>query len=591
MSLTNPFSTGFTLEVPNSSTRFPVGLPASANSVPTVNPTTYTTTLTSFQITNTTSALAYILGFYPAGFNSAVDPPQSNPFGMTYSQYNAAVAVHTLFSGLSAGSHTFTTLQLQNIVITSQMIRSWNNVNINPLTKAQINTLSGIMVSAHVTAGGASYVTGTYSNVQITGGSGSLAYGTITVNGGGQVSSIVITAGGFGFQSGDILTCANSDLNSPAGYGFTATPSTFAPTAVTIVSPSSTNAFPAGAYTIVANDQYFICEQPGTGNWYVSASGDGTNWPGLTTATIESRSDQVIAVDAFSGGTVVIFGSRSMEFWQDNGTQPFQYVRNNGAQQDWGLAARWSRAYFGNSIAFLGQNFQGQTQVLMFEGYVPNPISTPDIDNIINSFPVINDAIAYSYTLDGHQFYRITFPTANRTLDYDLLTGIWNEAQSGISSTPQRHLSALGVSYNYSNYASDATNGNIYYIDSTNNTDNGSLIQREADSVHINSGGDEDGLDEVLLEMDTGNGTPSANAIGDSDNPQIGLRVSKNYGKTFGGTRFAPLGKQGQYVGPLAKWRLLGTSKDFVLKFICTSAVPFFIKFASATMRKGINRK
>ena len=43
------------------------------------------------------------------------------------------------------------------------------------------------------------------------------------------------------------------------------------------------NAFPVGANTVVFNDSYFICEQPGTGNFSISASNDGTSWNVLAT--------------------------------------------------------------------------------------------------------------------------------------------------------------------------------------------------------------------------------------------------------------------------------------------------------------------
>ncbi len=75
-----------------------------------------------------------------------------------------------------------------------------------------IATLSGL-------AGGSLYVAGTYSNVPLTGGSGSGATASIVVNVGGAVSSATLVSGGTGYNIGDVLSASNSNLGG-AGSGF-----------------------------------------------------------------------------------------------------------------------------------------------------------------------------------------------------------------------------------------------------------------------------------------------------------------------------------------------------------------------------------
>ncbi len=396
------------------------------------------------------------------------------------------------------------------------------------------------------------------------------------------VTAVTLVEGGFGYVSGDTLSVLNTNLDSPNGTGFTFTPTTFSSTA--IVEPNA--AYPLGATTIVSNDGYFIVEQPNTGNWFVSSNQNGVIWNAITQAQMQSRSDTIVAVDSVPALGVVLFGTRSMEFWYDEGTSPFQYQRLSGQMADWGLAAKWSRAYIQNSIVFLGQNYQGECQIMILNGYVPTRISTSDIENLINGFDVNDDAIAYSFILDGHAIYRITFPTANHTYDFDSLTGLWNESMSGLTY-PYRHLTTLGISYNSCNYASDCVSGSIYYIDPANYTDNGSYIYREVDSVHINNGGNEFGIDELFLDMQLGTTSQIS-----GDTPAITMQKSVDGGNTFNSAISKPIGTAGSsdYTSPRVIWRRLGMGRDFVFKFITQSAVPFIISQTSLLIRKGTER-
>lgn len=70
-----------------------------------------------------------------------------------------------------------------------------------------------------VTAGGTGYAPGTYTNVPLTGGSGTGALATVTVNSIGVVSSCVITTEGTGYTFGDALSANNANLGG-SGSGF-----------------------------------------------------------------------------------------------------------------------------------------------------------------------------------------------------------------------------------------------------------------------------------------------------------------------------------------------------------------------------------
>lgn len=456
------------------------------------------------------------------------------------------------------------------------------------------NSGSGFACTASVSDGiqactivisGENYLVGdvlTTSNSNLGGGGSGFSVTVTSIsNTFGEITGVTIQSGGFGYINGDVLGVDNVNLGG-GGSGFSAIVNSISINPISVIN----SAFPNGAQTCVCNDGYGIVEKPGTGQFWISNNQDFNTWQGIMFATSESRSDTLLAVD-YANGYVVLFGTRSMEFWQDQGTTPFPYQRVNGAQQDWGLAAVWSRADFQNSIAFLGQNFEGSLQVLLFQGFTPVRISNSDIEHIINGFTIANDAFAFSYTNDGHDFYQITFPTANRSFLYDGTSQAWSEVQSGVAEY-SRHIATLGISFNTNNYVSDYANGNIYYLDNTNPTDNGYLIRREFDSKHVTNGGNEFGIDELYLDMARGIGTQNIYVASDSINPKIEMFISKDQGETFGKGRVKPLGLVGQYISPRQVWRRLGNSRDFVFKFIVTSPVaPFIINYGAAVIRKG----
>jgi hypothetical protein len=92
---------------------------------------------------------------------------------------------------------------------------------------ASLNSL----LTTNTIVAGAGYGAGPYSAVNLTGGSGTGAQATITITTGG-VSAVTITAGGQGYQVGDVLSALNSQLGG-TGSGFKVSVATVSATANT----------------------------------------------------------------------------------------------------------------------------------------------------------------------------------------------------------------------------------------------------------------------------------------------------------------------------------------------------------------------
>ena len=80
-------------------------------------------------------------------------------------------------------------------------------------------TIAGSILTVNTLVGGSAYTNGTYTGVDLTGGSGFSAQATIVVAS-NSVSSVTITNGGNGYLPGDVLSCAASSIgNGIQTYG------------------------------------------------------------------------------------------------------------------------------------------------------------------------------------------------------------------------------------------------------------------------------------------------------------------------------------------------------------------------------------
>jgi hypothetical protein len=430
------------------------------------------------------------------------------------------------------------------------------------------NTLAKIgfgMVPGIITPG-TLYTNGTFLNVPITGGTGTGATATIVVAGGG-VTSVTFTLQGNGYHVSDLLSVSSASIGG-TGSGFN------------VMVAQINSGFPNNANSVTFIDGYFIVNQVGSQQFFLSNLFDGSNWNALQFASKESSADNLIAVNNLNS-TVILWGTNSIEFWQDAGTFPFPMQRMSGSTSSWGLAAKNSRASVGNTLMFLGQNSQGLMEVMILDGFSPKRVSTHDIEHLMSEFTTVVDAIALTYMIDGHIMYQLTFPSNNYSFLYDVTTDMWSRVQSGIA--PARHDGAFGIVYNNQNYVTDWNTGDIYILNKYIFTDYDAQILREVDTRHLWSDGDVFTVNELWLDMDTGEGTQ----VGQGSNPTVMLQVSKDGGRTFGNIRTASIGKIGQYGGPRVVFRRFGSSRDFVFKITMTDPVSFIIIGASAVIKKA----
>lgn len=311
--------------------------------------------------------------------------------------------------------------------------------------------------------------------------------------------------------------------------------------------------YPNGKTTAFLNGRFITDDPtPGVGGrFYFSGLLDASDWDPLDFATAERKSDDALAVWAY-GETLVVFGTRSVEFWQGDASG---FLPISGAILPYGLGARYSVAEAAGSVFFL----DSEGQVREMRGYQTVVVSTPAANNLIAAD---SDAEATAYVYEGRTIYEIS--TATDTICYDATTSalIGKPVWFTRSTAGGRHK-LRGSCFAYGKVLTlGYDDGKVYELtrDAIPDVREFTLqvpVDDDARAWRI--------LDEVELIGRTGTG-----AIPDVD-PQVMLRVSRDNGYTYGQEKWSGLGTVGQY-DKRVRWRRFGRAQQMALKFRQTDA-------------------
>ena len=328
--------------------------------------------------------------------------------------------------------------------------------------------------------------------------------------------------------------------------------------------------FPNGANTCTWLAGQFVVDS-GNGSEQFFTSPSGTAWDALDFASAESNPDGLVRVFS-DNGEIILAGESTFEYWGNIGAADFAFAAVNGSTQEFGLAARWSLCKFNSGIAALMKPKMGQVQVMFIQGYVPKPISTQEIDSIINGYATVSDATAYAYMLGGHPMLQINFPTPQKSWLYDASTGMWSPLEYGLEGA--RHRGELQIDFLNKTLIADYSTGDIYDLEADTYTDNGAPIVREIVSRHIFHSNNETPISQLYVDMQVGVGLTS----GQGSDPQVMLSVSKNNGATWGAERWRSIGMIGKYLNRVV-WRRLGIARDWLFKLRVSDPVKVVFVF------------
>src|ERR1051326_7980212 len=235
--------------------------------------------------------------------------------------------------------------------------------------------------------------------------------------------------------------------------------------------------FPQNAIDVECQDEFALVLDKNSQEWQAFSISDVTTWPALSFASTTGNQNFNVALIS-SHREIWLFGTQTTEIWDNQGTVNFTFGRNSSVYIEYGCAATASLVKAHNTLFFLGQAPSGGPVVIMMNGYSPVIISTDSINYQLSTYTTISDAVAINYQQEGHEFYALTFPTQNVTWVYDMNTQQWHQRQSLVSGVQNCWLTNC-YTYNFNKcLVGDRNTGNIYSLDMTNFTENGSAITR-----------------------------------------------------------------------------------------------------------------
>ena len=316
------------------------------------------------------------------------------------------------------------------------------------------------------------------------------------------------------------------------------------------------------AKTVTFIDGYFIFNEDGeSGTFWVSDLYDGSSITDTNFANAEGSPDKLLSVLA-DNRQLFLFGDESLEVWFNSGDIDNVFQRYQGGFKQHGCAAAFTPARFDNTVAWLSRNDRGDSQVVRLgQGYMPEVISTPELNYRFSTYSDVSDAFAYVYQDEGHEFYIITFPSANATWAYDASTQEWHQRAHNIRSVfPARERYNCHVFVGGRHLMGDFENGNIYRIDNTVGTFNEEVVERERTTMSFSDEENRRRVMSLQLDMEEGVGTR-----GDTDQDRIWLSYSKNAGKTFSSEIPRAAGVGGDW-GKRVIWRRLGFARNWIFR-------------------------
>lgn len=353
----------------------------------------------------------------------------------------------------------------------------------------------------------------------------------------------------------------------------------------------------AGTFAVIADgpfigggvcgeiDNFIFYNRPGTNQFGCTSVGDVLS-NALNLGSKIGSSDNIVALYA-DHRQILVLGETESERWVNAGTFPFPFAVIQGTSMQHGCQAPFSIARLGEGVAFLALDDRGQATVVMWGATLTAPIriSTFAIENSIQGYAVTSDAIAYSYSQGGHEFYVLTFPTADVTWCYDVSTTLWHRrAWRDSNNVYHRHRTNCSAVFNNEIVAGDWQNGKLYKLDLTNFTDDGDPLPCVRRGPHLTNDLKMMFHSDLQIQFQPGVGLQT----GQGSDPECILRWSNDGGITFGNDHILKIGQVGKYKNRAMR-RRLGYARDRVYELEVTDPVYRVVVSANLNVSVGAN--
>lgn len=303
------------------------------------------------------------------------------------------------------------------------------------------------------------------------------------------------------------------------------------------------------ALTVDYLDGYHIFSD-GSGSFYLSDLYNAESYDALDFASAESNPDAIRRVFV-DHRELILFGSETVEIWVNTGGSDFPFERQPGAINEKGICGPNACAKLDNSVVWIDQNGVVRR---MAAGYAPQRISNHEVERALSESTSLEDAEAFAYTQDGHEFFVLTAPGSG-TWIYDAATSLWHERQS----YGDDRWRARGYAFCYEKHlVGDYQSGKVYELDYDNHTENGDLLVSELIFPPVHNESNRFRIHRLILDMEHGETPPYGTS-------QVRLDLSED-SQDWYTVGYGSMGATGQRVNRTV-WRRLGQHRNCHMRF------------------------
>lgn len=293
----------------------------------------------------------------------------------------------------------------------------------------------------------------------------------------------------------------------------------------------------------------------------------------LSTSSAESDRDGLVR-GIVCNGLYYAMGSRTIEIWQDVGSEPFPLARLNTVIQV-GLAGPHAVAGVQGEWESPAIFVATDSTVRMLTGQDAQKISTPDVEHMIADVDPAN-LVASVYVEGGRSFWTLSCPTW--TLEYCVSSASWCER---VSLGLNRWRGGLTAAQWGGWIAAHPTSGKIYKIDRGAMVEDGEPLMFGADSGPVKdfptrAAVRNAALDFTLGRGDEGEASPTLKA------PVVMVSWSMDGGANWSNAVHRSLGREGRFMGRAMVSRLgLASHHGFRLRWRVSDPVQVSFQGAS----------
>ena len=270
--------------------------------------------------------------------------------------------------------------------------------------------------------------------------------------------------------------------------------------------------------------------------------------------TAEYVADRITAMTVCSD-RIFCFGEKSLQVYTPTMTEDaygnsysvFSSTGNN--TRDNGAEIGATVATLGGRVFWLGSSTIGDHSVWASDGGAPVRISSNSIERELRSLGNIGDAYGFAYAYNGHQFYVLTVPSADRTWCYDMATQEWfnRSTRDPVNGRDRYWAPSFAVAAYGDIYLGCYSAQYLIRIDPDKFTDfrDNPVVKRRTSPVFVKDFAPFR-LDAFWIEWNTGTTTQNL-PTGSASNPTAMLECSNDGGNTWGMEQWAYGGRIGQY--------------------------------------------